>query len=89
LRSRDKAACSSPPAVLVAGIGRPRRPPDPQGQALHLTQFNYTALLAEDERGFVADHHLQQGNPADASPAGRRGPAGAGRHRPRAWHGRR
>jgi IS5 family transposase len=55
--------------------GKPRAP----------TQFGYTLLVAEDERGFVADHQLQQGNPPDApnwcrrssgssrSPAGRPG----------------
>src|SRR6266508_1298427 len=36
--------------------GKPQRP----------TEFGYTLLLAEDERGFVADHQLQQGNPLDA-----------------------
>jgi IS5 family transposase len=36
--------------------GKPRTP----------TQFGYTLLLAEDERGFIADHQLQQGNPPDA-----------------------
>jgi IS5 family transposase len=30
------------------------------------TQFGYTVLLAEDERGFVADHQLSKGNPPDA-----------------------
>jgi transposase, IS5 family len=36
--------------------GKPRAP----------TEFGYTLLLAEDERGFIADHQLQQGNPPDA-----------------------
>jgi IS5 family transposase len=36
--------------------GKPGRP----------TEFGYTLLLAEDERGFVADHQLGQGNPPDA-----------------------
>jgi IS5 family transposase len=39
------------------GKGKPGRP----------TEFGYTLLLAEDERGFVADHQLQRGNPPDAS----------------------
>jgi transposase, IS5 family len=30
------------------------------------TQFGYTLLLVEEERGFIADHQLQQGNPPDA-----------------------
>jgi transposase, IS5 family len=37
-----------------------------KGKPRHPTQFGYTLLLAEDERGFVADHQLQQGNPPDA-----------------------
>jgi transposase, IS5 family len=36
--------------------GKPRSP----------TEFGYTLLVCEDERGFVADHQLQQGNPPDA-----------------------
>jgi IS5 family transposase len=36
--------------------GKPRAP----------TEFGYTLLVAEDERGFIADHQLQQGNPPDA-----------------------
>jgi transposase, IS5 family len=36
--------------------GKPQRP----------TEFGYTALVAEDERGFIADHQVQLGNPADA-----------------------
>jgi IS5 family transposase len=38
------------------GKGKPRAP----------TQFGSTLLLAECERGFVADHQLYQGNPPDA-----------------------
>jgi transposase, IS5 family len=30
------------------------------------TEFGFTVLVAEDERGFVADHQVQLGNPADA-----------------------
>src|SRR6266536_2115356 len=36
-----------------------------KGKPQHPTQFGYTLLVAEDERGFVADHQLQQGNPPD------------------------
>jgi len=36
--------------------GKPGRP----------TEFGYTLLVAEDERGFIADHQLQRGNPPDA-----------------------
>ncbi len=37
-----------------------------KGKPRHPTQFGYTLLVAEDERGFVADHQLQRGNPPDA-----------------------
>jgi transposase, IS5 family len=47
-------------------LERPGRPPIRKGKPQHPTQFGYTLLLAEDERGFVADHQLQQGNPPDA-----------------------
>ncbi len=47
---------------LAAPDARPIRKGKPQ----HPTQFGYTLLLAEDERGFVADHQLSKGNPADA-----------------------
>jgi IS5 family transposase len=36
--------------------GKPRAP----------TEFGYTLLVAEEERGFICDHRLQQGNPPDA-----------------------
>jgi IS5 family transposase len=32
----------------------------------HPTQFGYSLLVAEDERGFICDHQLQRGNPPDA-----------------------
>jgi len=38
-----------------------------KGKPQHPTQFGYTLLLGEDERGFIADHQLQQGNPPDAA----------------------
>lgn len=37
-----------------------------KGKPQHPTQFGYTALVAEDEHGFVVDHQVQRGNPADA-----------------------
>jgi IS5 family transposase len=37
-----------------------------KGKPRHPTQFGSSLLLAEDDRGFVADHQLQQGNPPDA-----------------------
>ena len=37
--------------------GKPRAP----------TEFGYKLLVAEDEGGFIADHHLERGNPPDAA----------------------
>ena len=75
----------------LVSLARPGRPPDPQGQAPPPTQFGYSLLLAEDERGFIADHQLQQGNPPDApqlvpsvsAGGGHRAAAGDGGRRPR------
>jgi transposase, IS5 family len=52
----DRLVSLSDPDARPIRKGKPRRP----------TEFGYTVLVAEDERGFVAEHLLQQGNPADA-----------------------
>jgi IS5 family transposase len=52
----DRVVSLADPDARPIRKGRPRSP----------TQFGYTLLLAEDERGFVADHLLSQGNPPDA-----------------------
>jgi transposase, IS5 family len=52
----DRLVSLSDPDARPIRKGKPRAP----------TEFGYTLLLAEDERGFVADHQLQQGNPPDA-----------------------
>jgi transposase, IS5 family len=52
----DRLVSLSDPDARPIRKGKPRTP----------TQFGYTLLLAEDERGFIADHHLQRGNPPDA-----------------------
>ena len=51
----DRLVSLSDPDARPIRKGKPRTP----------TQFGYTLLLAEDERGFIADHQLQQGNPPD------------------------
>jgi IS5 family transposase len=50
----------------LVSLADPDARPIRKGKPRTLTQFGYTALLAEDERGLVADHHLQRGNPPDA-----------------------
>src|SRR4029450_9157610 len=52
----DGRVSLSDPDARPIRKGKPRQP----------TQFGYSLLLAEDERGFVADHQLQRGNPPDA-----------------------
>ncbi len=50
----------------LVSLADPDARPIRKGKPQHPTQFGYTVLVAEDERGFIADHQLQQGNPADA-----------------------
>ena len=50
----------------LVSLADPDVRPIRKGKPQHPTQFGYTLLVAEDERGFIADHHLQQGNPPDA-----------------------
>jgi hypothetical protein len=68
----DRLVSLSDPDARPIRKGKPRSP----------TEFGYTLLVAEDERGFVADHQLQQGNPPDAPQlvAGGRGHRAGGGH---------
>ncbi len=50
----------------VVSLADPDARPIRKGKLRSPTQFGSTLLLAEDERGFVADHRLSQGNPPDA-----------------------
>jgi IS5 family transposase len=52
----DRLISLADPDARPIRKGKPHKP----------TEFGYTLLLAEDERGFVADHQLSKGNPADA-----------------------
>jgi transposase, IS5 family len=54
-------------ADRLVSLSDPDARPIRKGKPQHPTQFGYTLLVAEDERGFVADHQLQQGNPPDAA----------------------
>jgi transposase, IS5 family len=53
-------------ADRLVSLADPDARPIRKGKPRHPTQFGYTLLLAEDERGFIADHQLQRGNPPDA-----------------------
>jgi transposase, IS5 family len=50
----------------LVSLADPDARPIRKGKPRHPTQFGYSLLLAEDERGFVADHQLHKGNPPDA-----------------------
>jgi IS5 family transposase len=50
----------------LVSLADPDARPIRKGKPQHPTQFGSTLLVAEDERGFIADHQLQQGNPPDA-----------------------
>jgi transposase, IS5 family len=50
----------------LVSLADPDARPIRKGKPQHPTQFGYTMLVAEEERGFIADHQLQQGNPPDA-----------------------
>jgi IS5 family transposase len=54
-------------ADRLVSLCDPDARPIRKGKPQHPTQFGYTLLLGEDERGFIADHQLQQGNPPDAA----------------------
>jgi IS5 family transposase len=50
----------------LVSLSDPDARPIRKGKPRHPTQFGYSLLLAEDERGLVADHQLHKGNPPDA-----------------------
>jgi transposase, IS5 family len=50
----------------LVSLSDPDARPIRKGKPQHPTQFGYSLLLAEEERGFIADHQLQRGNPPDA-----------------------
>jgi IS5 family transposase len=50
----------------LVSLSDPDARPIRKGKPQHPTQFGYSLLLAEDERGFICDHQLRRGNPPDA-----------------------
>ena len=52
----DRLVSLADPDARPIRKGKPGRP----------TEFGSTLLVAEDERGFIADHRVEQGNPPDA-----------------------
>ena len=52
-------------ADRLVSLADPDARPIRKGKPRAATQFGYTALLVEDERGFIADHQVHKGNPPD------------------------
>jgi IS5 family transposase len=53
-------------ADRLVSLADPDARPIRKGKPGRTTEFGYTLLLAEDERGFIADHKVEHGNPPDA-----------------------
>lgn len=51
----------------LVSLADPDARPIRKGKPGRVTEFGYTVLLAEDERGFIATHQTHKGNPADAT----------------------
>jgi IS5 family transposase len=51
----------------LVSLADPDARPIRKGKPGRATEFGYTVLLAEDERGFIAAHQTHKGNPADAT----------------------
>jgi transposase, IS5 family len=51
----------------LVSLADPDARPIRKGKPGRATEFGYTVLLAECERGFIAAHHTHKGNPGDAT----------------------
>jgi IS5 family transposase len=51
----------------LVSLADPDARPIRKGKPGRATEFGYTVLLGECERGFIATHHTHKGNPADAA----------------------
>jgi transposase, IS5 family len=51
----------------LVSLADPDARPIRKGKPGRATEFGYTVLLAEDERGFIATHQTHKGNPGDAT----------------------
>lgn len=50
----------------MVSLADPDARPIRKGKPQHPTQFGYTTLIAEDDRGFIPFHQVNKGNPGDA-----------------------
>ncbi|WP_433207083.1 ISNCY family transposase [Nocardia sp. CA-107356] len=50
----------------MVSLADPDARPIRKGKPQHPTQFGYTTLLVEDDRGFIPFHQVNKGNPSDA-----------------------
>jgi transposase, IS5 family len=51
----------------LVSVSDPDARPIRKGKPGRATEFGYTVLLGECERGFIATHHTHKGNPSDAA----------------------
>jgi transposase, IS5 family len=51
----------------LVSLGDPDARPIRKGKPGKATEFGYTVLLGEEERGFIATYHTHKGNPPDAA----------------------
>lgn len=51
----------------LVSLSDPDARPIRKGKPGRATEFGYTVLLGECERGFIATHHTHKGNPSDAA----------------------
>jgi IS5 family transposase len=51
----------------LVSLADPDARPIRKGKPGRATEFGYTVLLVEDDRGFIAAHQTHKGNPADAT----------------------
>jgi hypothetical protein len=66
-RVKARGAASRTRFRRLVSLADPDARPIRKGKPGRPTEFGYTLLLAEEERGFVCDHQLQRGNPPGAS----------------------
>jgi IS5 family transposase len=66
-QTRQRLASNRVIPDRVVSLADPDARPIRKGKPGRPTEFGYTVLLAECERGFIATHHTHKGNPGDAA----------------------
>jgi transposase, IS5 family len=66
-QARQRLAGDRVIADRLVSLSDPDARPIRKGKPGRATEFGYTVLLGECERGFIATHHTHKGNPSDAA----------------------